>query len=66
MKWFEPKTEAQRETLKAGGLESFVYNVCWRCGGGGHNKRTLYNLGKHDGRTVYGCQDHRGLRGQVQ
>lgn len=65
MNVFEPKTAEQREACVKAGMESKVYNVCWKCGEGPHNKRTLYRVGKSLERTVYGCSNHRGLVGQM-
>lgn len=61
----EPKTPEGREALLKRGLAPQTYNVCWRCGNGGHNRTTLYWVGAKEGRSIYGCQVHRGLKGQI-
>lgn len=63
-KWIEPKSAVQADALKKEGLQSAVFNVCWKCEGG-YQAQTLYRIGKENGQTIYSCAKHRGLLGQV-
>ena len=56
-------TEVQKPAERV----SMRFCVCYRCGKGPHEKETLYKVGiAQDGQTVYGCQAHRGLIGNVE